>query len=70
VLFALIFAMGIGIDFAFRPIGPAFARLATEGSKPDIENTIGLAVDGAIRYVLGLYALLIAIAFLGVTKFL
>ena len=41
VLFALIFAMGIGI-----------------------------AVDGAIRYVLGLYALLIAIAFLGVTKFL
>ena len=70
VLFALIFAMGIGIDFAFRPIGPAFARLATEGSKPDIENTIGIAVDGAIRYVLGLYALLIAIAFLGVTKFL
>lgn len=70
VLFALTFAMGIGIDFAFRPIGPAFARLATEGSKPDIENTIGLAVDGAIRYVLGLYALLIAIAFLGVTKFL
>ena len=32
--------------------------------------TIGIAVDGAIRYVLGLYALLIAIAFLGVTKFL
>jgi len=70
VLFALIFAMGIGIDFAFRPIGPAFVRLASEGSKPDIENTISVAVDGAIRYVLGLYALLIAIAFLGITKFL
>jgi hypothetical protein len=70
VLFALIFAMGIGIDFAFRPIGPAFVRLASEGSKPDIENTISGAVDGAIRYVLGLYALLIAIAFLGITKFL
>lgn len=70
VLFALIFAMSIGIDFAFRPIGPAFVRLATEGSKPDIENTISIAVGSAIRYVLGLYALLTAIAFLGITKFL
>jgi hypothetical protein len=69
LLFALIFAMGIGIDFAFRPIGPAFVRLATEGSKPDIEAAISTAVDGAIRYVLGLYALLIAIAFLGITKY-
>lgn len=70
VLFALIFAMGIGIDFAFRPVGPAFMRLATEGSKSDIENTISVAVDDAIRYVLGLYALLIVSAFLGITKFL
>ena len=68
LLFSLIFAMGIGIDFAFRPIVPAFTRLATEGSKPEIEAAIGRAVDGAIRYVLGLYALLVAIAFLGVTK--
>ena len=68
LLFALIFAMSIGIDFAFRPIGPAFMRLATEGSKPEIEAVIGRAVDGAIRYVLGLYALLAVIAFLGITK--
>ena len=69
VLFALIFAMGIGIDFAFRPIAPAFMRLASEGSTPDIEAAISRAVGGSIRYVLGLYALLIAIAFLGVTKY-
>lgn len=68
LLFALIFAMGIGIDVAFRPIGPAFMRLATEGSQPDIEQSISTAVDGAIRYVLSLYALLIAIAFIGITK--
>ncbi len=68
LLFALIFAMGIGIDVAFRPIGPAFMRLATEGSQPDIEQAISTAVDGAIRYVLGLYALLIVIAFIGITK--
>jgi len=70
LLFALIFAMSIGIDFAFRPIGPAFARLAVEGSKPEIEATITRAVDGAILFVLGLYALLVAITFLGITKFL
>lgn len=68
VLFALIFAMSIGIDIAFRPVGPAFARLAAEGSRPDIEAAISAAVDGAIRYVLALYALLVAIAFLGVAK--
>ena len=68
LLFALIFAPGIGIDFAFRPIGPAFGRLATEGSRPDIEAVISQSVDGAIRYVLVLYALLVIIAFLGVAK--
>lgn len=68
LLFAAIFATSIGIDFAFRPVVPAFVRLATEGSKPDIESAIGGAIDGAIRYVLVLYALLLVIAFLGVTK--
>jgi hypothetical protein len=43
-------------------------RLATEGSQPDIEHSISTAVDGAIRYVLGLYALLVVIAFIGITK--
>ena len=68
LLFALVFAMGIGIDYAFRPVVPAFGRLAAEGSKPDIEAAIARAVDGAIRYVLGLYALLAVIAFLEITK--
>jgi hypothetical protein len=68
LLFGVIFTLGIGIDFAFRPVVPAFMRLAAEGSKPDIEAAIGRGVDGAIRYVLALYALLVVIAFLGVTK--
>ena len=68
LLFAGIFGAGIGIDYAFRPIVPAFVRLATEGSKPDIEAAISRSVDGAIRYVLTLYALLVVIAFVGVTK--
>lgn len=69
LLFAVIFAASIGIDLAFRPIAPAFAELAARGSQPEIEREITLAVDGAIRYVLLLYALIIAIAFLGITKF-
>lgn len=68
LLFALIFAASIGIDLAFRPIGPAFARLASEGSQPDIETAIAGAIDGAIRWVWMLYGLLVLIAFFGVTK--
>lgn len=68
LLFALIFAASIGIDYAFRPIVPAFMRLASEGSQPDIEMRISGAVDGAIRYVLALYALLLIIALLGTTQ--
>jgi hypothetical protein len=68
LLFAGIFGLGIGIDYAFRPIGPAFMKLATEGSTPATEATITRCVDGAIRYVLALYACLVAAAFLGVTK--
>jgi len=68
LLFGLVFAMSIGIDYAFRPVVPAFMRLATEGSKPDIEAAISGSINGAILFVLGLYALLLIIAFLGVTK--
>ncbi|MFZ9709030.1 MAG: hypothetical protein ACO3CV_05235 [Steroidobacteraceae bacterium] len=68
ILFALIFATSIGIDLAFRPVAPAFIRLAQHGSEPGTEATITGAIDAAIRWVLALYALLIVIAFLGITK--
>lgn len=68
ILFALIFATSIGIDLAFRPVAPAFIRLAQHGSERDTEATITGAIDAAIRWVLALYALLIVIAFLGITK--
>lgn len=68
LLLGCIFICGIGIDHAFRPVVPAFGRLATEGSKPDIERSITAAVDGAIRWVLVLYGLLVTMAFLGTFK--
>ncbi len=68
LLFGVIFGFGIGIDYAFRPVGPAFAQLATAGSSPGVEATIRRGVIGSIRYVLALYAVLLIVAFLGVTK--
>ncbi|MCS6946066.1 MAG: hypothetical protein NZM12_00445 [Steroidobacteraceae bacterium] len=68
VLFAAIFGLGIGIDYAFRPVGPAFASIASEGSNERNEAAVTRGIDGAIRYVLILYALLIASALLGVVK--
>ena len=68
LLFGFIFVCSIMIDVRFRPLMPAFARLAVEGSRPDIEAAISGAIEGAIRWVLALYGLLVAIAFLGTVK--
>lgn len=68
VLFAAIFACSIMIDLEFRPIGPAFARLAAEGSTPAIEAVIRRSIDRAVVWVLMIYALLTTIAFLGAVK--
>jgi uncharacterized membrane protein len=68
LLFALIFFCGIMIDRRFEPVAPAFARLAAEGSKPDIEQAITSAIDRSVAWVLALYALVVVIAFLGTAR--
>jgi hypothetical protein len=68
LLFAPIFFCGIMIDREFDPVAPAFARLATEGSKPDIEQAITSAIDRSITWVLALYGLVVVIAFLGTAR--
>lgn len=68
LLYALIFALGIGIDFAFRPVAPAFMQLAADGPSERAETALARGIDNAIRFVLALYALLILTALLGVTK--
>jgi hypothetical protein len=68
LLFGLIFFCAIMIDVEFRPMGPAFVRLATEGSTPEIEALITRTVDRAVWWVLAIYALVIAITFLGAAK--
>jgi hypothetical protein len=49
-------------------MGPAFARLATEGSTPEIEAVIRRTVDRAVVWVAAIYILLLSIAFLGAVK--
>ena len=68
VLFSAACALGAGIDYAFRPALPAFARLVKEGSKPGIEAPIAAGIDAATRLVVTLYAVLILSALLGVTR--
>ncbi len=68
ILFGLIVACGIGIDKVFTPIIPAFTRLATEGSSPELEQIIGQTINRTCFVVLVLYALLLILTFLGVTQ--
>lgn len=68
LLFGLVFPCAIMIDVEFRPIGPAFARLAAEGSSPEVEAVITRTVDRAVLWVLAIYALVIVISFLGAVQ--
>jgi hypothetical protein len=68
LLFGLVFLCAIMIDREFGPLMPAFARLASEGSSPAVERAIAAPIDGAIRWVLLLYGLLLLLAWIGVAK--
>ena len=68
VVYGLIFGVGIGIDMSFQPLGPAFARLAQEGSTPEIEAIIRRTVNKTCGFVIMIYVLVAAAAFLGVAK--
>jgi hypothetical protein len=56
------------IDREFGPLMPAFARLANEGPTPEVERAIAAPIDGAIRWVLLLYGLLLLLAWIGIAK--
>ncbi len=68
VVFGLIFGAGIGIDRSFQPLVPAFGRLAQEGSTPEIEAVIRRTVNTTCGFVLLIYALVAAAAYLGIAK--
>ncbi len=68
ILFALIFACSIAIDVLFAPVGPAFMRLATEGSTPEIEQAIQKGINTVTIPVILIYVLLAVIAYIGIAK--
>ena len=68
IVFGLIVACGLSIRLVFAPFGAAFARLAENGSSPDVEQAISGALARSRPFVLSIWVLLVAAAWLGLTK--
>jgi hypothetical protein len=68
LLFGTIFFLAIGIDLAFRPVAPAFGRLAAEGPTASVEAAIRRPINNSLVVVTTLYLVLLAISFLGTVK--
>lgn len=68
LLFGLIFAAAILIDWAFKPVGPQLGRLIAEGSSDATEIPLRRTMDRTRIFVLMVYALLFVTAWLGVVK--
>lgn len=68
LLFGLVFAAAIMIDRRFKPVGPLLTALIDKGSSDATEVPLRRVMDATRRWVLLLYALLIAIAWAGTVK--
>ena len=66
--YALCIFGGIMIRVALHPFGPAFGKLLTDGSSPDVEAAIGGAMKRAIPWVMLIWAMVLVASFLGVFK--
>ncbi|MBT3992611.1 MAG: hypothetical protein HOH08_07365 [Gammaproteobacteria bacterium] len=67
-LYGLVNITILGIEIAFFPLGLAFERLASEGSSPDIEESISSGMRKTLAWVHTTYFLIFIVAFIGVTK--
>lgn len=68
LLFGLIFATAIMIDVTFKPVGPQLGRLLREGSSDRTEIPLRATMDQTRVWVVAVYVLLVATAYLGVVK--
>jgi len=69
-LFGAVNLMILIMLLVFEPMGEAFGRLAVEGSKPEIEQTIKTVMNRSIVTIWSTYAMILFIAFIGTTKFI
>ena len=67
-LYGLINLTILGIEVAFFPLGEAFARLAEEGSTPELEESISSGMRKTLMWVHSTYIMIFVVAFIGVTK--
>ena len=67
-LYGLINITILGIEIAFFPLGEAFARLAEEGSSPELEESISSGMRTTLMWVHTTYFMIFVVAFIGVTK--
>jgi hypothetical protein len=69
-LYGLINLMVVWMIKAFDPIAIGFGRLAVEGSKPDIEETISTTMARSTAIIWSTYGMIALVAFIGITKLL
>ena len=67
-LYGLVNITILGIEIAFFPLGEAFARLAEEGSSPELEQSISSGMRTTLMWVHATYIMIFVVAFIGVTK--
>ena len=67
-LYGLINLTILGIEIAFFPLGESFARLAEEGSSPELEESISSGMRTTLMWVHATYIMIFVVAFIGVTK--
>ncbi len=68
ILFGLVFYAAMAIDICFRPFIKPFMEIGTEGSTPEREAAVSLAINKTLIAVFTLYVLIALIAFLGKVK--
>ncbi len=68
LLFGLIFVAAILIDLRFKPVGPQLARLIEQGSSDATEVPLRRTMDRTRVWVFVIYALLLAVSFVGAVK--
>jgi hypothetical protein len=67
-LYGLINLMVIAMLVVFEPLGIAFARMATEGSTPELENTVAVVMNRSAIVIWSTYGTIALVGFIGTAK--
>lgn len=67
-LYGVAIACGMGIRWNLRPFAGGLQKLMTDGSSPEVEEAVGGSIRRSQPFVLLIWVLVIAIAFIGVWK--